>query len=91
MKRRIFKSLLLGGTVAALAGPLCVVQPVSGATTVEGILLRQTDVGLALSLETSGDVAQIVTASSGRILQADIAKQKNSRIMYLISSFSLRN
>ncbi|MEL6350866.1 MAG: AMIN domain-containing protein [Cyanobacteria bacterium J06627_28] len=76
MKRRIFKSLLLGGTVAALAGPLCVVQPANGATTVEGISLRQTDVGLALSLETSGDVAQIVTASSGRTLQADIARSQ---------------
>ena len=74
MKRRIFRTLLLGSAVASLAGSLAVAQSASGATAVEGISVRQTDIGLALSLDTSGDSPQIVTATSGRTLQADIAR-----------------
>jgi len=74
VKRRLnFKSLMLGGALAVLAGPLSVVSSADAATTVEGISLKKTAAGLALSLETSGDAAQIVTASSGRVLQAEIA------------------
>ncbi|MEL7332158.1 MAG: secretin and TonB N-terminal domain-containing protein, partial [Cyanobacteria bacterium J06560_2] len=64
---------MLGGALAVLAGPLSVVSSADAATTVEGISLKKTAAGLALSLETSGDAAQIVTASSGRVLQAEIA------------------
>ncbi|MEO0768223.1 MAG: secretin N-terminal domain-containing protein [Cyanobacteria bacterium J06649_4] len=74
MKRRLnFRSLMFGGALAALAGPLAVAQSAIGATTVEGIALNQTAAGLALTLETSGDTPQVVTARSGRTLQADIA------------------
>ncbi|MEO1620497.1 MAG: secretin N-terminal domain-containing protein, partial [Cyanobacteria bacterium J06632_3] len=74
MKRRLnFRSLMFGGALAVLAGPLAVAQSASGATTVEGIVLNKTEAGLALTLETSGDSPQVVTARSGRILRADIA------------------
>ncbi len=74
MKRRLnLKSLVLGSALAALAGPLAGAQSAIGATTVEGIALEQTAAGLSLSLATSGDTAQIVTARSGLVLQADIA------------------
>ncbi|MEL6901221.1 MAG: AMIN domain-containing protein, partial [Cyanobacteria bacterium J06606_4] len=64
---------MFGGALAALAGPLAVAPAASAATTVEGISLSQTEAGLALALETSGDTPQIVTARSGKTLQADIA------------------
>ncbi|MEL6161576.1 MAG: secretin N-terminal domain-containing protein [Cyanobacteria bacterium J06623_5] len=74
MKRRLdFRSLMFGGALAALAGSLAVAPSASAATTVEGISLSQTEAGLSLSLETSGDIPQIVTARSGKTLQADIA------------------
>lgn len=82
MKRRLnFKSLMLGGALAAIlpgsgftiAGPLSVSSGAIAATTVEGIALRKTSEGLALTLETSGDTPQIVTARNGKVLQADIA------------------
>ncbi|MEL6259627.1 MAG: secretin N-terminal domain-containing protein [Cyanobacteria bacterium J06626_6] len=74
MKRRLdFRSLMFGGALAALAGSLAVAPSASAATTVEGISLSQTEAGLSLSLETSGDTPQIVTARSGKTLQADIA------------------
>ena len=74
MKRRLnFRSLMIGGALAAIAAPLTVAPSADAATTVEGIALRKTESGLALTLETSGDSPQIVTARSGRILQADIA------------------
>ncbi len=74
MKRRLnFKSLALGSALAAIAGPLASAQSAIGATTVEGISLNRTAVGLSLSLATSGEAAQIVTARSGRVLQAEIA------------------
>ncbi|MEL6554312.1 MAG: AMIN domain-containing protein [Cyanobacteria bacterium J06621_11] len=59
-----------------MAGPLAVAQSASAATVVEGISLNKTDAGLSLALETSGDTAQIVSASSGRIFQADIANAR---------------
>ena len=63
MKRRLtFKSLMLGGALAAIASPLSLSQSAIAATTVEGIALRQTSAGLALTLETSGDTPQVVTA-----------------------------
>ncbi len=75
VKRRLnFRSLMLGGALAALAGPLAVVQSAIGATTVEGIALKQTAVGLTLRLETTGDSPQVVMASLGKTLQADIAR-----------------
>mgnify|MGYP001099327929 CR=1 FL=1 len=74
MKRRLnLKSLVLGSALAALAGPLAVAQSALGATTVEGISLKRTAAGLSLSLATSGDSAQIVTARSGLVLAAEIA------------------
>ena len=73
MKRRLnFRSLMLGGALAALASPLAA-QSAIGATTVEGIALKQTAAGLTLRLETTGDSPQVVTASLGKMLQADIA------------------
>ena len=82
MKRRLnFRSLMLGGALAAIlpgsgfsnAAPLTVAPSASAATTVEGIAMHKTAAGLTLALETSGDSPQIVTASSGLVLQADIA------------------
>ncbi|MFK8184838.1 MAG: AMIN domain-containing protein [Phormidesmis sp.] len=74
MKRRFnFRSLMVGGALAALTGPLAIAESASGATTVEGINLQKTDIGLAFTLETSGDTPQIVTARNGKTLQADIA------------------
>ncbi len=73
MKRRLnFRSLMLGGALAALTGPLAA-QSAIGATTVEGIALKQTAAGLTLRLKTTGDSPQVVTASLGKTLQADIA------------------
>ncbi|WP_240518763.1 AMIN domain-containing protein [Leptolyngbya sp. BC1307] len=73
MKRRLnFKSLIAGSAVAVLAGPLAAV-PASAATTIEGISLRKTQAGLALTLETTGDTPQVITARSGKVLQADVA------------------
>ncbi len=65
--------LMVGGALAVLAGPLTAMDPASGATTVKGIDLRQTRSGLVLTLETSGDSPQMVSATSGKTLQADIA------------------
>ncbi|MBE9063070.1 secretion system protein [cf. Phormidesmis sp. LEGE 11477] len=64
---------MLGGALALLAGPLAVAQSAIGATIVEGIVLKRTAAGLSLKLETTGDSPQVVTASSGKMLQADIA------------------
>ncbi len=83
MKRRLnFRSLMVGGALAALAGPLAIVLPVGlsaiaataiEGTTVEGVSLGKTKAGLVLTLETSGDTPQVITARSGKTLQADIA------------------
>ncbi|MEM6450780.1 MAG: secretin N-terminal domain-containing protein [Cyanobacteria bacterium P01_D01_bin.105] len=67
---------MVGGAFAALASSLTIAESASGATIVEGINLRQTDIGLAFTLETSGDVPQIVAARDGKTLQADIANAK---------------
>ncbi|MEM8504201.1 MAG: secretin N-terminal domain-containing protein [Cyanobacteria bacterium P01_D01_bin.1] len=56
-----------------MAGPLAVAQSAIGATIVEGIDLERTAAGLTLRLETTGESPQIVTASAGKVLQADIA------------------
>ncbi|NJM95999.1 MAG: secretion system protein [Phormidesmis sp. RL_2_1] len=64
---------MVGGALAVLASPLTAVESASGATTVEGIALRQTRSGLVLTLATSGDTPQMVTATAGKVLQADIA------------------
>ncbi len=73
MKRRLnFRSLMVGGALAIMAGPL-VATSASAATAIEGISLRTTETGLALTLETSGDSPQMVTARAGKNLQADIA------------------
>ncbi|EDX84898.1 Bacterial type II and III secretion system protein [Synechococcus sp. PCC 7335] len=64
---------MLGGALAVLTGPLIVAQSAIGATIVEGIALKRTAAGLELKLETRGDSPQVVTASLGEILQADIA------------------
>ena len=72
MKRRLnFKSLMVGGALAILAGPFT--DSAYGATTVEGVALRKTKGGLALTLETSGDTPQLITARAGKTFQADIA------------------
>ncbi len=83
MKRRPnFRNLMAVGALATLAGPLAIVLPVGlsaiaataiKGTTVEGVALRKTNAGLVLTLETSGDVPQVITARSGKTLQADIA------------------
>ena len=74
MKRRFnFKSLMVGSAFAALASSFAIAESASGATTVESINLRKTDIGLAFTLETSGETPQIITARSGKTLQADIA------------------
>ncbi len=65
--------LMVGGALAVLAGPLTAMDSARGATTVKGIDLRQTRSGLVLTLETSGDSPQMVSATSGKTLQADIA------------------
>ena len=72
MKRRLnFKSLMVGGALAVLASPFA--DSAYGATTVEGVALRKTKGGLALTLETSGDTPQLITARAGKTFQADIA------------------
>lgn len=72
MKRRLnFKSLMVGGALAILASPFA--DSAYGATTVEGVALRKTKGGLALTLETSGDTPQLITARTGKTFQADIA------------------
>lgn len=74
MKRRLnFKSLMVGGALAVIAGPLTAVESASGATTVQGVALRKTTAGVTLTLETSGDAPQMITARTGKVLQADIA------------------
>ncbi len=65
--------LMVGGALAVLAGPITAMDSASGATTVKGIDLRQTRSGLVLTLETSGDSPQMVSATSGKTLQAEIA------------------
>ncbi len=73
MKRRLnFKSLMVGGALAILASPLAA-DSAYGATTVEGVALRKTKGGLAITLETSGDTPQLITARTGKTFQADIA------------------
>ncbi|KPQ37606.1 MAG: type IVa pilus secretin PilQ [Phormidesmis priestleyi Ana] len=73
MKRRLnFKSLMVGGALAVLASPLAA-ESAYGATTVEGISLRETKKGLTLTLETSGDTPQLFSTSTGKTFQADIA------------------
>lgn len=75
MKRRLtFRSLMIGGALAAAVGPLAMAQAASAKTVVEGVNLRKTRAGLSLSLKTSGDKPQVVTAQSGKTLQADIAR-----------------
>ena len=72
MKRRLnFKSLMVGGALAVLASPFA--DSAYGATTVEGVALSKTKAGLALTLETSGDTPQLITARAGKTFQADIA------------------
>jgi type IV pilus assembly protein PilQ len=72
VKRRFnFRSLMVGGVLAIAASPLT--QPTLAATTVEGITLNQTSHGLSLTLKTSGDAPQVVTARAGKTLQAEIA------------------
>lgn len=74
MKRHLnFKSLMVGGALAVIASPLTAVESASGATTVQGIALRKTPAGLTLTLETAGDTPQMITARTGKVLQADIA------------------
>ena len=74
MKRCLnFRSLMIGGALAAVTGPLAMAQSVNAKTVVEGINLRKTRAGMALTLKTSGDKPQIVTARAGETLQADIA------------------
>ena len=74
MKRRLnFRSLMIGGALAAVTGPLAMAQAASAKTVVEGVNLQKTRAGLSLTLKTSGDKPQIVTARSGETLQADIA------------------
>ena len=74
MKRRLnFRSLMIGGALAAVAGPLVIAQSASAKTIVEGVNLRKTRAGLNLTLKTSGETPQVVTARSGETLQADIA------------------
>ena len=74
MKRRLnFRSLMIGGALAIVAGPLAIAQSASAKTVVEGVNLRKTRAGLNLTLKTSGETPQVVTARSGETLQADIA------------------
>ena len=73
MKRRLnFKSLMVGGALAVLASPLAA-DSAYGATTVEGVALRKTKGGLAITLETSGQTPQLITARAGKTFQADVA------------------
>jgi type IV pilus assembly protein PilQ len=73
VKRRLnFKSLMVGGALAMIASPLAA-ESAHGATIVEGVAVRKTDAGLTLTLETSGDTPQWVTARTGKTLQTDIA------------------
>ncbi len=74
MKRRLnFRSLMISGALAAVAGPLAIASSASAKTVVEGVNLKKTRAGLSLSLKTSGDTPQVITARSGKTLQADIA------------------
>ena len=74
MKRRLnFRSLMIGGALAVVAGPLAIAQSASAKTVIEGVSLRKTRAGLNLTLKTSGGTPQVVTARSGETLQADIA------------------
>ena len=65
---------MIGGALAAVAGPLAIAQSASAKTVVEGVNLKKTRAGLSLTLKTSGDKPQVVTARSGETLQADIAR-----------------
>ncbi|MGB3768141.1 MAG: AMIN domain-containing protein [Phormidesmis sp.] len=74
MKRRLnFRSLMISGALAAVAGPLAIASSASAKTVVEGVNLKKTRAGLSLSLKTSGDTPQVITARSVKTLQADIA------------------
>ncbi len=74
MKRRLnFRSLMISGALAAVTGPLAMASSASAKTVVEGVNLRKTRAGLSLTLKTSGDTPQVVTARSGETLRADIA------------------
>ena len=74
MKRRLnFRSLMVGGALAMLAGPLSATDSARSATTVEDVSFNKTEAGLALTLETSGNRAEWIVARSGKTLQADIA------------------
>ena len=74
MNRRLnFRSLMIGGALAAVTGPLAMASSASAKTVVEGVNLSKTRAGLSLTLKTSGDTPQVVTARSGETLQADIA------------------
>ena len=78
MKRHLnFRSLMIGGALAVAAGPLAgssaVARSANAETVVEGVNLRKTRTGLNLTLKTSGDTPQILTARAGETLQADIA------------------
>lgn len=88
MKHRLnFRSLMIGGALAIAAAPLAVASVadarsssedastkiISPKTVVEGVNLRKTRAGLDLTLKTSGDAPQVLTARAGETLQADIA------------------
>jgi len=64
---------MISGALAAVAGPLAIASSASAKTVVEGVNLKKTRAGLSLSLKTSGDTPQVITARSGKTLQADIA------------------
>lgn len=75
MKRRHnFRSLMIGGALAMVAAPLAALESANATTAIEGIALKKTEAGLTLKLETSGESPQLVTARSGKTLQADIAR-----------------
>ena len=80
MKRRLnFRSLMVGGALALVAGPLATSQSASAATVIEGIALSQTEAGLSLRLETSGDAAQMAATAAGKPL-GRLAAQEDDRI-----------
>jgi type IV pilus assembly protein PilQ len=64
---------MVGGVLAIATYPLAIAQSALAATTVEGITLNQTSAGLRLTLKTSGDAPQVVSARAGKTLQAEIA------------------
>ncbi|PZO21316.1 MAG: secretion system protein [Leptolyngbya foveolarum] len=64
---------MISGALAAVTGPLAMASSASAKTVVEGVNLRKTRAGLSLTLKTSGDTPQVVTARSGETLRADIA------------------